>query len=858
MSVTEPFFVGRENELNDLLNDLNTDQSVRLILGEAGIGKSALLTRFYNILNDDDPSRLFIGYYKDELTSASPIHPFITVLRDLILWIQDRERLSEKMRGTMKKIVKATVEFARSKGTEIVGAILKDIAKDVGLVNTYDVMKEFLDTYKGQKSAVSLAQDFISAHDKESIILPYLGIFEALADEFNDRKFILIFDQFESAGKTSFDLLIDFISKMPKKRFHVVVSFKAEEPESNDRAAVELYQDAEKRLRRKGARILRLKGLTHDEIRDWIKSFRDTPSSWELNKIIENSAGNPMILHEWIDKPGDLDYNKISRERLCDYIIDRRESLKDERYIIYLDKLSVLAYPIEDVRNLAKFLGIPEDQIDYLQQFLRRLNEKGIFERNELDWFKHELVRKCLEDKLPDQFRKLYHSNAAQLYLTILEDNKESDVQYNIKLGCAYHLHKAGIYEKSYNRNKDLAQYASKLGDLDRAERCYRTAIEDAKALKREYDEKKCIFEMTTRVLMIWGRYDEAYQNYKNLEEYFSLRADVNLLPKVIFYLATIRQYKGEYDEALKLYEKSMSMAMEREVRSGRDTVASEEMYEKTLGLRDDYERMEGLYSDSLLFRTQLIHNLNIGMTAFEIANILYGKGKIANALRWYTLAQMDAELQNDQLVKVIAITQLARIYHDQDRYDKALELYGEILEGLSDTERLRKCLVLFEMASILLSKDEYSKALELYNQSLQIARDLKDEVIIAATLHQLGNIHFRRREFSTAMEQYDESLKIKSLKIREAYDELDKLSKGITLAQMGRMMIQTQLRGVMPYMWLQNLKEALRYIWQAHTLFENIDYPYYTMTGKDLETIQQRLGKEEYEKTLSEIKNHH
>ena len=113
----------------------------------------------------------------------------------------------------------------RKKGAEIAIAILTDVIKKIGLEKTYDVFREFIDAYKNEKTPVSLAEEYVSNH-KEEVIQGYIGIFQSLAKEFSDRKFILIFDQFESTGRASFDFLVNFIKNMPLS-VHVIVSFKA-------------------------------------------------------------------------------------------------------------------------------------------------------------------------------------------------------------------------------------------------------------------------------------------------------------------------------------------------------------------------------------------------------------------------------------------------------------------------------------------------------------------------------------------------------------------------------------------------------------------------------------------------------
>ena len=195
-------------------------------------------------------------------------------------------------------------------------------------------------------------------------------------------------------------------------------------------------------------------------------------------------------------------------------------------------------------------------------------------------------------------------------------------------------------------------------------------------------EEKKCIFDMTTQVLMMRRRYDESFQNYKDLEKYFSDIKDDDLLPKVLFRLADIHRYKGEQDKVWPLYERSISMAMEREKRSGIDSPVKEEVHKNKLKSYNNYGNIEVLYDESLLPRTKLItEKLHIGMTAFEMANYHYGKGELASAIEGYKTAQQYGELKKDPVGTVMAITQLARILHDHDSYDMALRLYAQILK---------------------------------------------------------------------------------------------------------------------------------------------------------------------------------
>ena len=86
---------------------------------------------------------------------------------------------------------------------------------------------------------------------------------------------------------------------------------------------------------------------------------------------------------------------------------------------------------------------------------------------------------------------------------------------YNLRIRYAYHLYKAGIHDKSYQNNKSLAEFACQIGDLDLAERCFLRAIDDADAMGHSTDKLKSVFQLATKVHIVWGRYEEAIQFLK-------------------------------------------------------------------------------------------------------------------------------------------------------------------------------------------------------------------------------------------------------------------------------------------------------------------------------------------------------
>lgn len=517
---------GRDSEIKLLYDELASKKSVVLVTGEAGIGKSALLETFYRKLKYEDQGMYLVGFYDKTKAlvgeSRSLMYPFTVALTNLI----QNTKQSQKSQETTK-------------------ATNQEAANQFFLEDT-KVTKLLWDKVKGQETSSTVAKDFVE------ILQSYLDIFKSIAEEFKERQFVLIFDQFENEGKASIDFLINFAKLMPD-RFHIIVSFRLEATTTRH-----LYEWIKNNLINLGyGKELELKGLSAEAIGKWLGLVRKVgtksklPLIPDLQRIKENSAGFPILLKEWIEADSSGNYGQINRKNLCEFIIKRTRDLEMGE-INMLNRMAVLVQPPIDEKNnqnfeaLSKFLNI---ELGYMLLFIDRLVMNGLFEQKNdgITWFKHELIQKCIEDHMTEDTTKMYHKQAALWYLTFYEDSENANRNpgYNLLIACAYHLYKAGMHEESYNHNKNLAQFAFKMGDIDLAERSYERAIKDAEHLGKINDKMKCTYELTKSVYFYQGRYAEAFDNYQELSKYFSRFNDIRYLAMISNDVALIRSAMG-------------------------------------------------------------------------------------------------------------------------------------------------------------------------------------------------------------------------------------------------------------------------------------------------------------------------
>lgn len=162
-------FIGREKEINEIIDDVKSNRGSRLLLvGESGIGKSALLDEVYRRLiereEENERNRPFVGYYskKESLIaeSESVIYPFSILLKSLINSAKESQQLGEKIDSTMARVKRGLLKFGKEQGIKMGVAIIEDVANKVGLKETLDVGKDIIKDIGSEKTSLMLATQY--------------------------------------------------------------------------------------------------------------------------------------------------------------------------------------------------------------------------------------------------------------------------------------------------------------------------------------------------------------------------------------------------------------------------------------------------------------------------------------------------------------------------------------------------------------------------------------------------------------------------------------------------------------------------------------------------------------------------
>jgi tetratricopeptide (TPR) repeat protein len=715
---------GRDKDLQDLMKDLSEEKTIKLLVGESGVGKSKLLDEFYQKVKGELSDTHFVGYYDNKMAliteSLSNAYPVSICLGVLIQNILETQTAHEELSGLVNRLGKSLKAFFKDEGAELFLAILDDVSKKVGLEKTSNVAKRFYDSFKDIKTGHRLAVDLISKQNDE-VFGAYLNVFKILSNEFPDRHFVLIFDQLEFVGKASLDFIVNLAKLLPK-RFHIIISFKTEERRWEDQSIRRLYQEIyDKIIYDLNGSSQRVNGLLPEDIGEWIFNVRKIRLKLDpdLVRIHARTAGLPIILESWINESTNLSYEELNLDKYCEQLIRLQNGLSEEDKIRIRRVSILIVSPSEEL--LATYLQINKENLDL---FIDRMVTRGIFNPSKR-WFRHELIKRCFEDYAISEERRLDYRNQLLINLAALKKNDNQNVyeqrDYDIDREYAHQLHYARKHKESFYQNYRLAQVARQIGHLNLAENSCNLALTDASGVTEisSKDLAACN-NLLGDVYLIWGRFDEALENYYTCLRHYSNANDKHGTAKTIMEIGIVYDHKGDDDEALKKYWESLEMS--RAI--------------------DDKD----VLSDVLM---------NIGVIQDK-------HGLYDEALKKYWESLDISRGRDDEFGVAGTLLNIAVVEGEKRNIDQALAYFEESLAVFRRSSSIRNIgMILGNLGNIYDMKGNGQYALKNYQEALKIFQRLGDERNEGTTTMQLGDLLKKQGNAIYALSNYQEALKI-------------------------------------------------------------------------------------------------
>lgn len=226
--------------------------------------------------------------------------------------------------------------------------------------------------------------------------------------------------------------------------------------------------------------------------------------------------------------------------------------------------------------------------------------------------------------------------------------------------------------------------------------------------------------------------------------------------------LGIIKADQNEFDEALKLYQKSLVIRMDLN-----DSMGQASLYNK-IGIV--YQKQGNLDKalenqlTALRYYDRLNQKYGIAQCLNNVAIVYYNQNLYEQSLEYYQKSVDVKKEIGDRFGVAGSLSNIANIYYSQKKLDLAIEKNLEAisyLRELNASEYLAGALN--NLGTYYMEKQDLKKAKEVILESLSIRKEIGDRHGEASSYANLGNISLDLEDYNSAKNYLDQALEIAS-----------------------------------------------------------------------------------------------
>ncbi len=348
-----------------------------------------------------------------------------------------------------------------------------------------------------------------------------------------------------------------------------------------------------------------------------------------------------------------------------------------------------------------------------------------------------------------------------------------------------------------------------------------------------DYDAAaRVLLEIDSDYLLLWGHFRLVIELHELLLGKLS-DPELNLISTGN--LGTAYYFVGEYQKAIRYYEKALTIAKEIGDRKceGEQLGNLGNVYSVT----DEFRKSIEYYEKALTIAKEIGDRRNEGIWLGN-SGIDYRRLRELEKAIYYLEKALEIALElKDKRNEPRWLTEFGLVHRVRGEIEKAVEYYEKALEITQDIKDIRREGFLFgEFGFAYRSLGETEKAKEYYEKALKIARDIGDRSNENKWLGGLGKIYHDIGDVEKAIEYYMDALKI-------AQEIGNRSFEGRWLNDLGEVFANEK----------QN-KEALSCFLLAKDIRTRIEDKSLEKTESNLENLKEKLSEKEFEKLKAAV----
>jgi tetratricopeptide (TPR) repeat protein len=716
-------FVDREQEIGNITRLLSTGNV--LILGEAGVGKTAIANKIINNLLSQRVKEVTLL----QLTATPGSYSG---------WLSGRlvEKILEEIQSN-KKIFSKIIEWLKKYGPDLL-----------------EIIKTILETQKGQSSVnkqkensqlnIENATEQILLKDNRRVVFTLLSQFIKQAK----KEVLIVIDDAHELALSDKEFLIDLCANLLPK-IHVLI---LRRPQEKNGA---LFSSPEVRYFNKQDRIVKISGLSKDAVRQFLEFYEVNFNPSSLEKITKLLSGNPYFLNLLVNFA--IAHNRTLQdkefEKLASLGFSKIEDYLQSQYYTNLVNFdSILkAASILPAHIHAELLSYLLNNANYqrINEQILELEQRGIFLKDEFGGycFFHPLFQLYIYNHLLSATQRLrFHNSATSYYQKIA---KKTPTPLAL-IATLYHAEKAKDTERQFWALYLFALVYQRVGRLreskDYAEKALLIAHE-LKDDKKEFDVLLLLFNTLIPHLKI-DNPEEKLIRLKHLLRSEKLNTEENHLD-VLLAEANYNEVKGNLEKALESIRECRRIAKQM---NNEQEYLNFTQHEATL-LTDlgQLENARKELNECLRGFEKIGNSLGVMVTSLSIGNIEC----LLNPQRAIELLQKSIEIakkQKEYFTIANALHALGIANFELGKHSEAEHYFKKCItltRKIGDTLGLMTTYE--ELAKVMIAMRRFEKASKLIEDARTICDELKH-------LEGLAYIEFLTGELLEAKEKFNEA----------------------------------------------------------------------------------------------------
>lgn len=770
-STAQHGFIGRAKEI-DLLEKrfqlvLNNKPQIVFITGEAGQGKSVLVSHFHN--QTKEQASFLSGRFYENVCGL----PFVTFLDALSDFWND---------------------FLLDNKTELLGEIFGERTIQI---------EEALKKRDSIRASYMLLQMQGGA---EQTIRSFEAIRRCLKTLATHKPIVFFLDNIQWADDASllaFAYLVKTLGNIP---IMLLATIRSEDLVEGRTLKTWLQQIQN----RENVEILNLTSFNPQEIAMLISQLCPgiEPSQELINTLYQETDGNPFFIKEmvmlWLEngtlrkQNGRWQFSGMEKTALPKSIGDLIE-LRLKR----LDK------PILDVLSQASVIGnefgfvflqavtqLDEEELIYILETAIKhnlLDETGQHADDSYT-FHHTIIQQILYESLSKRRKRQLHERVAEALQRCFASNIEK-----VTPQIAYHYYCAGIAEKTFEYAVLAAEQQRRAGSASEQSQYLEWARNALADMPTDLHDKKSLRLLSTyrlnlgSIATLRGKTDVALSHLEEALLFGQKAGDEQLHGTILIAMGQLQLLLTDYQSAQKYYSEAISIFE----RSRDNTQRLEALAGFALSKSFDVKELERAGRWLMAMAGNSSQAKGYAYTALALSDFQFGH--LGKAVKHYQRSLEHFEIAGETSQHSRTLCLLGTVYTQRRQFDLAEECCQHGLEQVAGINLFAELIARSTMVPILVHRKNFSAAKETIYQVLTLSQKSHNKLHISRAYAELAEVEQHSGQFQEAINNYHQAIELFTslkyhyrlaealAKLSQCYFQINEINKSLEICRQAR-----------------------------------------------------------------------